>query len=408
MKARIAIVGGGIAGLTTGYLLDNKYGITLFEKSNRIGGNAYTYTTQQGEDVELGVAIFTKTHYTNFFKILSRLHVETRWIPGFYLSFHNLDTKNGLYITPSLKGLAAQQYELFKPKHIKTIISVLTGLKKAKKLLKKGKLDGLTLREGLARIPQLNGNSKIIFLSSLCLISSMSGEEVLDSPAKFFVNNLDEHNFFSAKVLFSLRIMKNKTRSYIESISAGFKNKIVYNSKIKKVTRNEKKVVITMENDEKFFFDKVVFACHADQAIKLLEDPTENEKKLLGSWKYKDGDILLHSDYSSFPKKRLMGLFTCLYKKEGEHFETSVNGFAARNLIVAQHPNYPINKDLVKFKTVLRTPIFDYNSIPTIKQLPSLNGIKNSYYCGSHFGYGLHEDAVNSAMEVAKQLGVNF
>jgi predicted NAD/FAD-binding protein len=145
-----------------------------------------------------------------------------------------------------------------------------------------------------------------------------------------------------------------------------------------------------------------------------VENPTEAETKLLGTWRYKDGLVVVHQDYSSFPKKSLLRLYGYLYTQNEGEYQTSINATygqqngVSRNCqhLGTQHPNFPIDEKLVEFKKIFRTPIYDAASFATISRLPSLNGKMNTYYCGSHFGFGLHEDAVRSAVAVASELGV--
>lgn len=416
MREKIAIIGGGIAGLTAGYLLNKKYDITLFEKSGRVGGNAYTHTTKDGMEVDIAVAAFGMAGYKNFYRMLDTFNIKTSMCPASYMSIYNLDTKKGLYFTPlSLRGLVAQNFALCKPGNILSFAKINRALKKLKKMLASGGLDGITLRAAIDRIPELRGDSLLLFMFALCLLSSMYYEEVMDSPARFFVEKLSVHDdVMSPKSTYSVRCVTEKTKAYVDALSSSFKEKIMLNVNVGKVMRDEKNVVLVMEDGGALSFDKVVFACPADTALKLLEHPSEQEGNLLGAWKYKDGTITVHKDHSSFPKRDLIQAYTFLYTERDGNVHTSVNGALWHepgspekcDYISSQHPNFPIKEELKDFETVFRTPVFDANSYPTIKYLPSLNGVNNTYYCGSHFGYGLHEDAVTSAIEVAKRLGV--
>lgn len=416
MSEKIAIIGGGIAGLTASYLLNKKYDITLFEKTNRVGGNAFTHVTKDGDEVDIAVAAFGTAGYKNFYKLLNKLNIRTSMCAASYMSIQNLDTKTGVYFTPfSLRGLLAQKFDLLKPSHIKYFYNINKGLNKAKKMLDEGKLDGLTLREAIDRIPELRGNSLLLFMFALCLLSSMYYDEVMDSPARFFIEKLKVHNdVMSPKSTYSVRCVTNRTKAYVDALSSSFKEKIALNAKIGKVIRGDKGVTLCMEHGGTLSYDNIVFACPADTALKMIENPTEQEVKLLGAWKYKDGTIVVHKDHSSFPRRELIQAYTFLYTEHDGSVHTSVNGALWHepgvrgdcDYLSSQHPNFPIKEELVDFETVFRTPIFTFHSYPTIKHLPSLNGVSGTYYCGSHFGYGLHEDAVSSAIEVCKKLGV--
>lgn len=425
MNQRIAVIGGGIAGLTAAYLLGEKYDITLFEKSMRIGGNAYTLTTHSGEEVDIAAAAFGKFSYKNFFKLLSKLDIQTSSALGVSplraggvgATFYNLDTKRGLYLTPGIKGVISQKFSILRKGYFKSILQMARGLKRAKKLFASGDLDGSTMAETLKKIPHFRGDSKLFFVGGLCLISSMYCDDVLCAPADFFIEKLMVHDdLLPPKALFSVRFTKNRTRSYVEALSSGYQDRIVLNSKIKTVLRQDNNVILVMENGETLRFDKVVFACNADQALELLDKPTEKEEKLLGAWRYTEGRVVVHWDHTYFPRRELMEGYTFLYQDKGRYIETSISGSLwvlpgvskDSNLISTQHPNIPIDEDRIEFEKVFRTPLFDFKSCATIKELPSLNGIKNTYYCGSHFGFGVHEDAVTSAIGIAKELNVDF
>ena len=411
--------------MTAAYILQEKFQIFLFEKSGRIGGNAYTLTTPEGEEADIAACAFGKNSYRNVFKLFSRLHIETvstfRSNPfnsfGLSLSFNNLETKKSLHLTPGIKGLLAQRFEILRPAHLNSLRQLIRGLRRASRLLEAGNLKGLSVADALEKIPQLTGEAKLIFIGDLCLISSMHGDDVLDAPVEFFIEKLRTHDdLFPPKAIFSVHFPRNRTKSYVEALSSGYKDRIRLNAAIKTVIRRDNKIKLIMENGEQFFFDKVVFACNADQALALLETPTVAEKRLLGAWKYTEGTIVVHSDHSHFPKREFMNGYTFLYKEKGRYIESSISGslwmlpgVSKRcNLISTQHPNIPIAKDRIVFEKVFRTPLFDFNSCSTTRELPALNGINNSYFCGSHFGFGVHEDAVTSAIAVAEKLNVPF
>ncbi len=417
MRRKIAIIGGGIAGLTAGYLLNRRHDITLFEKSGRLGGNAYTHTTRDGQDLDIAVAAFGKAGYKNFYALLDELKIETRLCPNSYMSLHNLDTGSGLYITPDIEGSRKQRFKLFHPDNLKTAMNLFLGLRKAQTLSVVGALEGRTLREALAWVPDMSGDAKRAFLCTLCLLSSMDIQEILDSPAEFFLEKLRvHHDVISPKVVYSVRCINEGTQTYVRALASQFRDKVVLNSTIKTVLRDEEGVTLVMENGEKRSFDKVVFACNPDQALALIESPDDRERELLGVWRCRDGRVVVHRDHSSFPIRDHIQAYTFLYTEKDGRMETSVNGALWHEPMVpdncdyisTQYPNFPIRDELIEFDTILRTPIFDFKSLPTRPKLPSLNAVNNSFFCGSYFGFGLHDDAVTSAMEAAELLGVPY
>lgn len=413
----IAIIGGGIAGLTAAYLIHPRHELMLFEKSGRVGGNAYMIETPEGDRPDIAVAAFGRAGYPNFYALLDELGVATMTSANTFMSFHNLETKDGLYLTPSLKGGFRQRFHFLNANTIKSIYQLVTGLGQAQNLLQKNGLKGLTMRNCL-RMMKMRKEAELVLVCVLCLMSSMSCREVLDAPAEFFVDKLRVHNdVVSPKFLYSVRAIQGGTGAYVTALAAKVGDRIVLNSRVKRVTRDRGGVTVAMAGGAKERFGSVIFACNADQALALLGDPTPDEKRLLGRWRYKEGSIVVHKDHSQFPSKDLIQAYTYLYTGDSvDGMETSVNGALWHephvdddcDYICTQHPNFPIRKDLIRFKTVLRTPIFDFGSVPTIAELPKLNGVRNTYYCGSHFGHGLHEDAVSSAAAVARHLGVEW
>jgi predicted NAD/FAD-binding protein len=286
------------------------------------------------------------------------------------------------------------------------------------RLLDEGKLKGLTMGDALQLIPDIDRFGDALIMAPLCLLSSMYYEEVYNGPAEFFIGKIKAMRQFDyLPQMFGLYFPKNLTKSYVDALAAHFKDKVVRNASIKRIARNGENVSLIMEDDSKAVFDLVVFACNADQALALLEDPTDDETRLLGKWKYKEGLMVVHKDHSSFPKRELCQSWTCLQSRQNGYPHYSISlccwmfspGVSnTSDYIGTQHPNFPIDEAAIDFQKVFRTPIFDFESFKTIPELPSLNGKKRAYYCGSHFGYGLHNDAVTSAINIAKDLGIDW
>ena len=397
-RKNIAVVGGGIGGLTAAYLLSESHNVTSFEKSARLGGNAYTFVTKSGEYVDIAVAAFGKAGNS-------------------YMSLHNMTSGDGLYITPTLKGTITQGMDLLKTSTLKSVAGLFLGLRRAQRLLDEGKLNGKTMEECLALVPHLKGDAQRILVCALCLLSSMSAPEIMASPAEFFLHKLrTHHDVISPKAAYSVRCVKDGTQAYVNALADRFRDRITFKAEIEKIERDKSGVTLHFRSGPAQKFDAVVLATNADQALSLLAAPSKEEKRLLGVWKYKEGRVVVHRDHSAFPPRDLIQAYTFIFTEEGGKFETSVNGALWHEpnapddseYISTQHPNFPIRQDLIELDTFLRTPIFDFQSYPVVKEMPQLNGTLNTYYCGSHFGFGLHDDAVKSAITVAKHFGVHF
>ncbi len=417
MKKRIAIVGGGIGGLTAAYLLNKKYDVTLFEKENRLGGCAYTYQTSTGELIDIGVADFIAPPARSFLMLCDELNVKmVRQPAATGISLHNLEANDGLYYTPSMKGLFAQRFALFRSPG--SLSKLMWVLRKGEKLMDEGKLNGLSYEEIFKRLPKLTGMAPFLPVIILYGLTGMDYEDILKAPAELFFNIYKAYGRFNPALgMFKTYFPKSLTRSYVEALASPYRGKVMLNSKIRSVARNNGNVTLKMEDGRETVFDQIVFACYADQALELLEKPTDDEKRLLGAWKYLDIPTVVHRDKSCLPRRELCQQFTftqttrngkpcysasnCSWmapavSKEGEYISTF-------------NPNFHIKKDLIDFQTYFRMPFYDFNSFSTIKELPSLNGKMNSYYCGGYFGHAsTHGPTVNSAIEVAKYFGIDW
>lgn len=411
------MIGGGIAGLTAAYLLSRRYDVTLFERQSRLGGNAYSFQAKSGDKPDIAVAAFGMAGYPMFYALLSQLGLSTSICPNSYMSMHDMDSGAGLYLTPSLKAGVTQGFDMLRLGSLKSIMSLFLGMKKAHQLLAKDRVGDQTFGELIAGISQLRGDARTILLCALCLMSSMSADEVLATPATFFLEKLKiHHDVISPKAVYSVRCVTGGTQTYVNALASGINQGVRLNARIKKVVRSFDGVSLVMEDGTMAGYDHVVMACNADQALNLLAEPTAEERPILGAWRYKDGQVVVHKDHGSFPARDLIQAYTFLYKKSAGKFNTSVNGAvwhephvsSEADYISSQHPNFPIRDRLIELDTTLRTPVFDRESCASRKLLPTLNGKLRTYYCGSHFGYGLHEDAVASAVAVAEHLGVSF
>lgn len=414
MTERVAVIGAGAAGLSAAYFLRRDCEVTLFERQSRIGGNAYTFKSSDGIEADIAVAVFGRAGYKNFFRLLDDLGVPTRSAAGRSMSALDLDSQDGIYFTAHLRGLRAQRFALLRPAKLRTMFKLWRGLAAARKIQRRNGFGDQTMREALKSIPQFTDESQVILLSVLCLVSSMSGEEVLDAPAQFFFGKLAVHNdIISPRSAYSLRFIEGGTRRYVAALAKALDGHIVCDAQITKVLRDGDGVQIVFADGSQSRFDKVVFGCSPDRALAMLDQPTELERELLSPWRYKEGRLVVHRDYSSFPPWDLIEGFTFLYSRHDGGFSTSVNGSLRFepgvpddcDLIGSQHPNFPIREDLIEFDTVFRTPIFDFSSCATTARLPELNGVQNTYYCGSYFGHGLHEDAISSGLAAAKSIG---
>ncbi|MEW6077270.1 MAG: FAD-dependent oxidoreductase [Thermodesulfobacteriota bacterium] len=413
---KVAIIGGGVAGLTAGYLLHDLYDITLFEKDNRLGGNVYTLKTSNGEELDATVFFYSKREYPHFCKLLKKLGIKFPTLPleGASQSFFNIKTKRSYFMSCDI----TTPRNTFSLKNIKGVFHqaiVVRNYNKGIRMYREGKMKGLTLRQALPLLPSLKDDVLKLAIFPICIMTSMSWDDLMGAPAEFVFAKI-EKQFGSFRSFVSWRLFPCKTREYVEKLAAPLGDRIKLNAKIQTVRRDENGVTVSMEDGTAHAFDKVIFACPADRALAMIENPTGDEKRLLGAWRYNDGLVVVHRDKNHYPPEDLWAMYSYLYTDDNGKIDTSINahyrfqrGVPRDSMFMGtQYPNVEIDKNLIEFQKVFRTPIYDHASTATIKELPSLNGKMRTYFCGSHFGFGLHEDAVKSAVNVSRMLGARW
>jgi predicted NAD/FAD-binding protein len=416
VTGKIAIIGGGVAGLTAGYLLHDRYDVTLFEMESRLGGNAYTLDTKTGEEIDISVFFYSRLEYPNFCRLLTKLGIRsTTWpMEGLSQSFRNLGTGRTHYLSCDTTRPAT----ILSLKNFRSLFHqaiVFWNYNKGTRLSKAGQFKDLTLRQALAYLPALKGDTAKLAIFPVCLMTSMYWNELMEAPAEFVFAKIDRQ-FGSLRKFLSWRLFPCKTRDYVEKLAAPFRDRIRLNAPVRSVSRAGNSVSVKLDDGVELKFDKVIFACPADRALALIEESTDDEKRLLGAWRYNDGLVVVHTDSSAYPPENMWAMYSYLYSDEGGEIDTSINAHYrfqngvpdSSRYIGTQYPNIRFGKEWIEFQKVFRTPVYDRRSTASIEELPSLNGKLNSFFCGSHFGYGLHEDAVTSAVNVGKMLGADW
>ncbi len=231
MKKRIAIVGGGIGGLTAAYLLNKKYDVTLFEKENRLGGCAYTYQTSTGELIDIGCADFINPPAKNFIRLCDELNVKMVRKPSATgISMHNLETNDGIYATPlSLKGLLAQRFALYRSPM--SMYKLMWVLRKGEKLMDEGKLNGISFKEAFKSLPVVTEMAQSLPAIILYAVTGMDYEDLLKTPAELFFNIFKSYERFNPVLeMFKTYFPKNLTRSYVDALASPYRDRVFLNS----------------------------------------------------------------------------------------------------------------------------------------------------------------------------------
>ncbi len=420
-KKNIAIVGSGISGLTCGYLLSKAHNITLFEANDYIGGHTATVDVTVDNKplaVDTGFIVFNDRTYPNFIKLMDRIKVNRKPTE---MSFSVTNRKTGLeYNGHDLNTLFAQRINLFRPKFYKFIFEILRFNKEAKKLIDKMEQEGRSVSETdtLGGFLKMNRFSKefsdqyILPMVSAIWSSSQAGS--LQFPLHFFLQFFSNHGLLDIKDRPQWYVISNGSRSYIpkllEPIQAVLKNHPVVS-----VKREANEVIVESKN-KIYRFDEIIFACHSDQALRLLSDATVDEKKVLGAIKYQENEVVLHTDISVLPREKRAYASWNYWLDAHQSSLPSVTynmnilqGLESKETIcVTLNQSDAICEDKILGKYQYAHPVFNSQSIIAQQLRGDITNRDRTHFCGAYWYNGFHEDGVRSALDVCTAFGVEL
>jgi len=410
---RVAVIGTGISGMLAAYLLAPEHDLTVFEANDYIGGHTNTIKTEMDGKpyaVDTGFIVYNDWTYPNFIKLMAKLGVESQ---ASSMSFSVKCEKTGLeYNGTSLNSLFAQRVNFLRPSFYLMIRDILRFNRESVSILDTGN-ESVTLGEYLRE----NGYSKqfaehyIIPMGSA--IWSAAPEDMLKFPLYYFVRFFKNHGMLSVNERPQWRVIRGGSSRYVAALTQGFRDRIRLNSPVQAVRRFPDGVEVTPKNGKPEKFDKVIIAAHSDQALKMLADPSADEKKILGAMPYQENEAVLHTDASLLPKRRLAWASWNYHLLASKQARVSVT----YNMNILQTLDSPrpfcvtLNRtpDIDPAKILRRItyhhPVYNAGSIEAQKHHALINGVNRTYFCGAYWGYGFHEDGVKSALEVAKYFG---
>jgi uncharacterized protein len=413
---RIAVIGSGISGLVAAYLLSPEHEITVFEANDYIGGHTHTIDVViagKTYAVDTGFIVFNTKTYPNFTRLLRKLDVP--WQPS-SMSFSLHCKKTGLVFSPSsLNSLFAQRGNLLRPSFYRMILDALRFRRNSLALLDK-KDDHITLENYLERhqYSRFFRNNFIIPMGSA--IWSSDPYKFRNFPARYFVEFFYNHGILNIRNQPQWLVIKGGSRQYVKPLVRAFKDRIRTNTPIASVRRMSDRVEIMQANGENESFDQVIIATHSDQALAMLSDPSEAERRILGSIPYQENETVLHTDTSVLPPQRSAWASWNYYnppEKVGRvavTYDMNILQNLKADVEFCVTLNWPGRLDPAKVyrKLVYHHPIYDPEGLKARKCHAEINGFHRTYFCGAYWGYGFHEDGVNSALEVCRYFGRNL
>lgn len=415
-REKIAVIGCGVAGLTVAHLLQHKYEITLFEKNDYLGGHTHTITITDGPDagtpVDTGFIVCNDRTYPLFHKLLDQLGVKVR--PSI-MSFSYYDEKNGFhYSGGDLNGLFAQRRNLFRPSFWRMLLDIRRFCKKGMADIESNSLPAETIGEYLRKYGYSREFSEWYLYPMMAAIWSAPPSETAEFPAAALLRFFRNHGLLSLRNRPNWQTVVGGSHAYVQAFAKQFKGTVKLSCPVRSVRRTENGVIAGTDGVD-MFFDKAVIATHADEALKLLSDPSPEEARLLGPWRYQNNKTVLHTDAAVLPPSRRARASwnyvrertdTPAGKVSVSYYMNCLQGLRTRrDYCVSLNRQRPVRGGSIIRELEYMHPSYSFESMDTQSELASLNGVRQTYFCGSYFGYGFHEDAVRSGVAVCKMLG---
>lgn len=414
----LAIIGTGIAGLGCAHFLQQRFELTLYEQNDYAGGHTNTITVDEaGHPVSLdtGFMVYNEVTYPNLTRLFRELDVATKPTD---MSFSVQHLPTGLeYNGTSLDLLFAQRRNLLNPSFWKLLMAINRFNDEAVPALDDPRYTDLTLRQYVAAKGYGHDLLERYLVPMSSAVWSTPPELMLEFPAMTLLRFWHNHGFLGLKTQHPWRTVVNGSRSYVQKISAPFRDRIQLGRKATRILRNANKVQITSADGTVAEFDKVILACHGDQALRLLTNPTESEHRLLSAFKYQPNVATVHRDCSVMPRTRRCWAswnYRLEHASNGP-IQPTIHYWMNRLQGVSQHENYfvslnaeaQLNPDLILRRIDYEHPLFNCAAIAAQKDLPQLNLLspdQTTYYAGAWFKYGFHEDGFTSALECSRAL----
>lgn len=407
MTKKIAIVGSGISGLTCAYHLHDSCDITVFEAENYIGGHTHTVSIEhQGEraDIDTGFIVFNDRTYPHFIALLDELGVHYQPTEMSF-SVRN-DSINLEYNGHTIATLFAQRSNMLKASFYSMLLEIIRFNKNVRK-----ETDGdITIGQFLKE-----NNYSTLFIDNYLLpmisaIWSMGLDSCKDFPLQFFIRFFKNHGLLDLSNRPQWYTIKGGSSRYIGPLTSKFSNKIHCNTSIKKIARTADSKIIVSTEKEDIHFDEIILACHGDQALRLLSNPSFDEQRILGSFQFTSNKVILHTDTSLLPKrKKSWASWNYRMVDSGkEHTSLTYNMNILQRLQMKNtylvSLNQPIDDQYVLKRFSYSHPVYTLDSLASQNEWHMISGVENIHYCGAYWFNGFHEDGIKSGLRVVEKI----
>ena len=409
---KIAVVGSGISGLSAAYYLSKNHQVDLFEKENHFGGHSHTIDLNIGTKkiaVDIGFIVFNFKTYPNLVKFFNENKIELEKSDmSFSVSLRNTMFE---YCGKGLNGIFANRSNLFNPKFLRMFYDIIQFYKKCDTFDKFN--ENVTLGNFLEKEKLSKEFINYHLIPMVSAIWSMPPYEANQMPLNFFLKFFQNHGLFKLKNRPQWFTVSNRSRSYVQNILSKISGEHFKNYIVKKIKSKSSGIDLYYGGESEFFnYDKVVIATHADEALSLIDNPTNEEKEILSKFSYRENIAYIHTDKKAMPKnKKTWSSWNSSLKKD-EVNKSSItywlnllqNLKCDEDIFLTLNPYFEIDKSKILKKVRFTHPYFDQSALDHQSELKNLQNKRNILFCGSYFGYGFHEDGIKSSIEMLKNL----
>jgi predicted NAD/FAD-binding protein len=414
---RIAVIGSGISGLGAASLLSRKHEVHLFEKRSRLGGHTHTVVhDSNGRKLPLdtGFIVYNETTYPLLTRLFAELSVETQASDmSFSVSCAEPDIE---YASHSLRGLFANPALLFSAGFLKMLADVVRFGRLGRRILAGAGDPRVTIAQFLADGRFSRDFARFYLMPMVSAIWSSGTELAAAYPRDALLRFLDNHGLLQVRGQPEWRTVVGGSHSYIEPLVRPLRGRIHLGHGVESIFRAADEVEIVLDDGSAHRFDHVVIAAHADQALRMLADPTPTEAELLGQWSYSVNDTWLHTDTALMPRRRAAWASWNYLMADASRDRASLTYHLNRlqrfdedrEYLVSLNPETEPAPEKRIRRMSYTHPVFTAESVQTQDALARINGSNRTHFCGAYFGNGFHEDGFASAVAVADGLGVAF
>jgi predicted NAD/FAD-binding protein len=414
-RLNVAVVGTGIAGMSAAWLLNRAHDVTVYERNGRIGGHSNTVDapTPGGlTPVDTGFIVYNERNYPNLTALFEHLKVPTK---DSEMSFSASLNNGGLeYAGTDLNGLLGQRLNVLRPRFWRMVTDLLRFCREAPALLDEPVAEQVSLGDYLRRENYSDGFVEDHLLPMGAAIWSTTAAELRAFPAVAFVRFFMSHGLLTLTGRPQWRTVDGGSREYVKCLTAPYRDKIRFGG-VRRIRRLPNEVLVEDHRGAVDTYDHVVIAAHADEALRLLADPDPQEKRLLGAWRYTSNRAVLHRDPSLMPHRRsVWSSWNFIGSQIGDsdrplcvtYWMNRLQSLDPRHpLFVTLNPIHEPAAGALISEFDYSHPYFDGAALATQGDLWSLQGRRRTWFCGSYFGYGFHEDALQSGLAAAERLG---